>query len=326
MPTGPSRQALGCGAMGTHRRAALAWCAVASLLAGCRAHGARAAGAGAEGAGGAPAPAASSVEGLTATLRRYRQDDVEGRIQIQVTNASGSDVVLDELQLRWPGWSEVPPVAGPTLLSPGRIVDLPIPVGMALCTNGAGFEISVPDPAAAVAVATAAVDGGPPQPVTIAVRDERGVLEGLYRPACEERALGELAELSFGTGWAGTTSEGRPAVSGVLRIVRHGGGARTVVLRQMTGTVLLDVEPAAPAGQGGPWAVLRGGEAVVELPVVLRQSGDCRPHALAESKHTFFLKATVEVDGGPTLQLYVRPDAEDEPVLLAMINRACGVG
>ena len=88
----------------------------------------------------------------------------------------------------------------------------------------------------------------------------------------------------------------------------------------------MSIEPLEPPAPGEPWLTLAPNDAEAERPVALVQSGDCRPHALAESKHTFFLRATVSVEGGPTLVVYVRPDADDEAQLLALINRSCGVG
>ena len=279
-----------------------------------------------------PTPASTSTttiavspEGLSATLERYREDDSTGVIQIQVANRSDAVVVLDQVQLRWAGFTERPARSGPVQLWAGQVLDIPVPGGTAVCPPWAGFDVVLPGGPVEVA-ALAAFDGAAPVRVVIPVSDVRGVLRRLYVPACQEQALAATATVSFGPVWTDTAIDGRPAATGVLRLHRTGRSGPAVRVVEVLGTVLLRVDPIEAPAQGEPWLTLGSTDGGAELPVALLQSGDCRPHALAESKHTFFLRAAVAVEGGPTLTVYVRPDADDEGQLLRLINRACGVG
>jgi hypothetical protein len=195
-------------------------------------------------------------------------------------------------------------------------------VGAVVCRRPLRFDVVVPG-AAAHAVVQATFAGAAPAPVEIPVTDVRGVLERLYRPACQAEKLADTVAIGFGPDWSYLSLDGRPAAQGTLRMQRTN-GEEAVVIRQLLGTVLLDASPVPAAV--GPLLSLPAGAREAETPIVLTQSGDCRAHALAESKHTFFLRAVVAVEPDIEVVLYVQPDTDDQPQLLQMINRSCGVG
>jgi hypothetical protein len=59
---------------------------------------------------------------------------------------------------------------------------------------------------------------------------------------------------------------------------------------------------------------------------MVTQSGNCQPHALAESKHTFLLSAVVAVGDGEPVAIVVIPDDSAKRQLGRLINRAGGTG
>jgi hypothetical protein len=322
------------------RRRAVALLAVAGLVGACRADGpSTATGPGARPPAGATsiegrdadgrttAPPSSttvvvSPEGLAATLERYREDDSTGQMQIQVTNTTERSVELTAVRFAWSAMAEQPPTTKVHHLWPGQTLDVPVPVGAVRCSRPLRFDVVVPpDPAHAIALAT--FDGAAPAEVELPVTDVRSVLERLYRPACQGEKLAETATIAFGPQWTDTTLDGKPAAQGVLHL-RRTNGIEPVVIRELLGTVLLDAAPVPAAS--GPLLRLPAGSPEASTGIVLTQSGDCRAHALAESKHTFFLRAVVEVEPDVELVLYVQPELDDQPQLLQMINRACGVG
>ncbi len=265
---------------------------------------------------------AFTEDGLGATLERYREDDVPNRVQIQANSTASGPVSLKNLRLVWPGFTEMQPAPGIYTVAPGQVVDLPVPVGEPICSVPPKLTEAVPTQGA-VAAATAQFGAGPPVAVRIPITDTRGVLPRLYVPACRVEAVRYSATISFGSTWSDTDFEGEPAAAGTLRIERNS-GTDPVVISEIRGSVLLRFRPEKPPS--GTLVALAAGETVSEAPVLLVQSGDCRPHALADSKHTFFLAAVVKIGDAPEAIIDIFPDAASQLQLTGMINLSCGVG
>jgi hypothetical protein len=119
-----------------------------------------------------------------------------------------------------------------------------------------------------------------------------------------------------------TEYEGVPASTGTLRIVRKN-SSEAISISEIRGSVLLRFRPEKPPS--GTLVSLAVGEQVAEVPVLLVESGDCRPHAIADSKHTFFLPAVVTIANNPPAVIDVMPDPKSQVQLSAMINRSCGL-
>ena len=265
---------------------------------------------------------AFTEDGLGATLERYREDDVPNRVQIQANSIAAGPVSLTKLALVWPGFVERPPSAGAYTVAPGQVVDLPVPLGEPICSDPPEITEDVPGQTA-FAVGTAQFGIEPPAEIRIPITDVRGVLGRLYVAACRVEAVRHTATISFGPTWTDTEFEGQPAAAGSLRIERNRGTA-PVVISVIRGSVLLRFRPEKPPS--GTLVAMGAGEAHASVPLLLVQSGDCRPHALADSKHTFFLAAVVRIGDAPEAIIDIFPDAPAQLQLTRMINKSCGVG
>ena len=263
---------------------------------------------------------AASPEGLSATLERYREDDLTNALQIQVVNGSGRTIELTSLQLVWPGLREQPPVTTPHAMSAGQIADLPVAAGEAICSDPPRLNERLPE-SGALALATVSIDGSALATVKIPITDTRHVLERVYVPACRVQSVAYNATVAFDTTWTDIELDGKAAVAGTLRLTRNKGD-EPIVIDEITRTVLLQFRAAQPTS--GPLLTLAAGQQEATVPVVLTESGDCRPHAIAESKHTFFLPASLRVGDVP-VSIYIIPAATSQPQILTMINKFCGL-
>jgi hypothetical protein len=263
---------------------------------------------------------ASTAEGLAATLERYREDDVTNVVQIQVVNGSDRTIEVTSLQLVWPGMRDQPPVTTPHVLSAGQLADLPVPAGEWICSDPPRLDEHLPA-ARAFAAATVSFDGGRPTTVMIPITDTRHVLDRVYIPACQVESVAYNATVAFDPSWTDIELDGKPAVAGVLRMTRNHGN-QAVVVDEIGRSVLLQFRPATPTN--GPLLTLAADQQQVSVPVVLTESGECRPHALADSKHTFLLPASLHLGTTPVV-IYVIADTASQPQILTMISKSCGL-
>lgn len=309
------------------RTAAIAIVAVAAAAAGSASCGS---GTGAEPVPSAPATAAGGTttlaangDGLAATLEQYRSDLVTDQLMVQVVHRGPRAVRLSALRLVWPGLEPVPPSRRSDLVSPGQTVDLPIDFGESVCASPPrGDEPPPAEPAVAEATATWA-DTGETTTVRIPVTDTRRILARVYPPSCRRQSVTSAAAPSWEPAWTDVTlADGRPGLAGTLRLDRRL-GTDPVRITAVAGSVLLTVTPAP--GAGGPLLVLDPAADAARLPVVIAQSGNCAPHALAESKQTFLLPVTFVVGDRPDVVVDVVPDDASKARLNAMINHSCGV-
>jgi hypothetical protein len=266
-------------------------------------------------------PLAFTADGLAASLERYREDDVPNRIQIQVTSRAVGLVQLSELRLISPAFGELAASTRSFSVSPGQRVDLPVQLGPANCSNPPVIGENPPS-GSSFAVGKLSVGDAPPNDVRIPITDIRRVVERLFAPACNVQAIAYKATVEFGPVWTDTEFEGQPAAAGTLRIVRNK-GTEAITITEIRGSVLLRFKPEKPPS--GTLVTLAEGQQIAEVPVLLVESGDCRPHAIADSKHTFFLPAVVNVGASATAIIDVMPDPASQIQLSQMINRSCGL-
>ena len=267
---------------------------------------------------------AVTPDGLAATLEQYREDQITKTIQIQVVNRSTRTVRLSELRLTWPGLTATAVGPRSELVGPGQVLDLPVPLGDAVCGDPPRADAPVPA-SVAIASATLVWEGASAAPVSIPITDTRGVLARVYRPDCQRQSVEYAASVAFDPEWIdATTPDGRPAALGTLRLHRRH-GSDPVTVTQINGSVLLSIATVIPPAADAPLLRLAGDATDATLPVMLTESGRCEAHALAESKHTFFLPVGLAVDAAPVVLIDVIPDDAAKVQLLKMINRSCGV-
>ena len=262
------------------------------------------------------------LDGLTAILWQYREDEIQGLLSVKTTNRSASTVTLEDLHLQWPGLTDAPPLARPTQFAPGVTFDLRVRVATAVCGDPPTLERPIPS-GDAVAIGRAAVDGAAPVEIAIPIDDEAGILPKIYRRSCRDQRLAWAAELRFGDRWTPTTTpSGGPAVAGTLELRRRQSDERLAITR-INGSVLLSIDAASA---GDPVAILEPGEQAVSVPILVSQSGNCSAHALIESKKTFIIPIGFAIGDDEPTDYVVTFDVPARDVINPMINESCGLG
>jgi hypothetical protein len=262
------------------------------------------------------------IAGVTATLEQYREDEIAGLISVQTTNGSSSTVQFSDLRLEWDGLSTEAPSERSTQLGPGVTFDIRVRQGDAVCGTPPDAR-GAPPPGAPLAVGHAAVDGGPPELITVPIEDRRSVLPRVYQISCQAQRLTWAADLHFGSDWTPTTTAaGKPAVLGTIELRRNESDDPIVVTR-VDGSVLLRISPVEPSD---PVAVMAPDQQAATIPIVVEQSGNCSAHALAESKKTFIIPIGVGIGDEDPAADVITFDAPAKQLLTQLINASCGVG
>jgi len=232
---------------------------------------------------GAPGPAVApppttierTAAGLGATLQQWRDDEVAGRFQVRVDNATGSDLMVDSIVVEWAGFAAPTRSEPRYLVGDGTRVDLAVALPAARCSDPPSFDEALP-PGPPVVV----VNGTERVPIT----DVRHVLDRVHERSCTQQAIAHRATVAFGPDWELVEDGGDPVLRGDLVVAPR--STSSVALRGMNGSVLLSIEPEdglAPAGD--------------RVPVLVGRGGRCDPHALGDSKQTYVFDLALVVDG-----------------------------
>jgi len=269
-------------------------------------------------------PATPNELGLRAVVDQFREDEILHLLQVRVTNTSQSKVRITSVQLVWPGMTVVAPTPRSDLLSPGQTLDVPISYGVAVCSQTPpGIDESPPDAPAVAAATVKPGDSGPGVATQIPIADQLHIFNRIFGPSCRDQRVQDAATITFGPTWTEVTEDGVPGLAGTI-IVERNHGDKPVALTDMRGSVLLSVHATRESSTA--LLTLQPGTARREIPIVIVESGNCFPHALAESKKTFILPAEVSLDGEPPLVYELTIDTADRSQFGAMINESCGVG
>ena len=263
-----------------------------------------------------------TVPGLTGILEQYREDEILNLMQVKATNRSSSSVDILDLRLDWPGITGNEPLSRGVLLPPGQRFDIPINAGRAVCSDPPGAD-ERPPPGRVLALGRASIDGGAPVQIAIPIVDSGKILPKFFPLSCRDQRVQWAAKVSFGTTWTNTTTkDGAPAVRGSVEM-RRNHSTEPITLVQLNGSVLLNLVDLSPSE---PVAVLEAGRDALSIPILVKQSGRCEPHELAESKKTFLIVLGVAIGDEPPIGDEVAFDIPTRVLLGKMINESCGVG
>ena len=307
--------------------------AVAVLALLCACGGAAPAGTVPATTGGTVAPTLPAGE-LAVVPIQYRDDEVAGRMQLEVVNGTADTLHVVAVQFAWAGFTtEV--VERQNAVAPGQRVDFPVPVPPASCHGDGGDggdggddgndgDAAMPDVRTAVARLTLA--GGDVREVP--VFDIRGVAAALYRRDCERQVVASAVTMEW-TGLARVEVDGRPMTAGALTLTR-GAAAGDVAVLQIGSTITYLVVPAtaAPpatppaAPPAAPLVVLPAGTTSVSLPVVFEE-GRCDAHALAEAKQPFRFVLQVDLGDGIVHPYILEPPAGQQEAMRATVFDGC---
>lgn len=249
----------------------------------------------------APAPATPSLD---VVLVQQRGDIAVDRVQLRVTNTSASPASLTAASFSSPvldgpaDWD----AQRPTILDPGRTVDLPVLLPAIRCTDGA-------DPPEA----TLTVDGAP---ATVTLTDTLDVLGRESATACDREDLASVVRVTATAATLG--ADHSIALRLAVEPARTGEGAAELVA--LRGTVLLRFAAGAEAPLNV--TVAAGDEpSSIDVTVVPQR---CDAHAIAEDKVGTLFDLVARVDGREVVVPLERSkDVAD--ALLVLTARVCGL-
>jgi len=249
---------------------------------------------------------------LDAGVRQYREDEAAGVLQIQLRNVGEEPMRVETLRLAWDGLEPTPDATPHYPLGAGVTVDLPVPIGRAVCHDGAGD-----DPSAATAVVGVTRADGQPATLAVAVTDGFEVLARLHERMCTQQEVTDAVDIASGDTFTATPGAEPPAAAGSLVLTRRNDATDEITVTKLTdGGVLLDMSAASPVVTLGPGDHTANGE------VTVVSSGRCDAHALGESKKTYEFRAELEIGGEPHVVDLQIPLAA-QPALKDVIDRTC---
>ncbi len=226
---------------------------------------------------------------IDAGIRQYREDEAAGVLQIQLHNVSQEAMRVTTLRLSWDGLEPSPDATPDYPLAPGVIVDLPTPLGRAVC------RAEESDPAAATAVVGVTHADGSPGTLTAPVTDGFDVLDRVHTRLCNQQSVTDNYDIAFSDEFTPDPDAAPPVATGTLTITRRPGGEgdddEVVVERIVDAGVLLNMTADSPV------LTLAAGATTASGVVTVKSSGRCDAHALADSKTTYKFTAVMTIAG-----------------------------
>jgi hypothetical protein len=278
------------------RRAAIALAAATALLAACG---------GAEptskASSSAPQPpeAVPAVPGIEAEIVRLRTDEaIGGQVQVRLTDTGDTPFTVTAVALRSPGFAAEPMKAITAEYAPGRVIDLPVPLGDPVCD-------AAPVPTAAD-LTIVRPDGAVDQVQVPAAAD---VLELIHSEECAVLAVTAAVDIAVTD-----LHDDGDTLAGSLTLTRRK-GTEPVTATRLSRSVL--IEPTADL----PLEV--AGDEDSASTTVSFTPASCDPHVLAETKkpYVFPLGVTVGDDREVPVDLPLDQAARDQ--LAALVQRVC---
>lgn len=259
-------------------------------------------------------PPQAITAGLTVDPGQYRDDVVTDRLQLRVTNRSGSLIELSGVQLMWAGLTTAP-AAHTLMIGDGQRVDLPVPVGTAVCSIDGMATGAAPSINDARAVLTLA-DGSTQVAV---VDDADGTLTNLFDAACQRQMIAEQITVEF-TDVDVIDIDGRP-VSVADLTLRRRRAAGTIAVRSAGGTIPFRLHfPNVVAGD--PILRLAAGDDRASVGAQFLE-GRCDAHAVAEAKQPFRFVLQIDLGDGISRPFVVEPDPSHHEAMLGVAAKGC---
>lgn len=250
---------------------------------------------------GATAPQVPAVPGIEAEAVRLRTDEaVGGRVQVRITNTGTAPFTVTAVVIDSPGSAPVPAPGTSATYAPGQTIDLPTPVGAAVCdaaTEPAAARLTVVRP-----------DG--------AVEELRVPLAGdglarVHREECAVAAVAEVVEVAL----TDLTADG-DRLSGAVVLTRRSGD-EPVEVTALARSVLVEPVPADELP-----VALTPDRAELRLPVTF-EPATCDPHVLAEAKKPYVFPLTVVVGEREAVPVDLPVDDGQRAMLQELVDRVC---
>lgn len=249
--------------------------------------------------------ATASVE-----LVQYRRDEVNGTIQVSLTNRGAGPLRVDRVALAVPGFDTPGPVTVDATVPPRQTVDLRTSYGRPRC----GGERPAPGPAVVRLWLSAGGTAG--REVRLAPGGASAdLLARIMARECLAARLEREVALRFGPTWRQETVAGAVRLHGTL-VARLADGASPRDLTQLAGTVIYDLAPE-PSAARRPLARLDAGRRTASVPVVVSLSR-CDGHARGETKKPYAFLVWLAEPGGEEQSVVVPVSAADRARLQAV--------
>jgi hypothetical protein len=247
-----------------------------------------------------PEPAAAPrVPGIEAEAVQLRTDAaVGGRVQVRITATGEDPFTVTSVALDSPGFEAQPAVAVSTEFEPGRVIDLPVPLGAVRCDVA-------PEPAAAELTVARGEEAAEELRVPLAAE----VLGRLHTAGCAAEALEEVVAVEVGD----LRPDGEELV-GRLSLNRRSGTGEVRAVR-IARSVLMAVEAELP--------LVLAGDAQEVAGEVRFTPATCEPHVLAETKQPFTFPLGIERDGQDEVVLDLPVTDEVRAQLQDLVDRVC---
>ncbi|TFV86474.1 hypothetical protein [Blastococcus sp. CT_GayMR16] len=248
----------------------------------------------------ASASAVPTVPGIEAEIVRLRTDEaIGGQVQVRLTDTGDTPFTVTSVALRSPGFAPEPPTSITAEYAPGRVIDLPVPYGGAVCDA---------PPVPAVAEVTVGRPNGAVEQLEVPAAGE--VLKLIHAEECA--VLGVTAVV--GIAITDLHEEGDTLV-GALTLTRRK-GTEPVVASRLERSVLLQANaPGLPLELGGDEQVASA--AVTFVPA------NCEPHVLSETKKPFVFPLSVTVGSGDEVPVDLPIEEPVRDQLTALVQRVC---
>lgn len=242
-----------------------------------------------------PGASARQLVGVQASVYQSRLDVVASQLEVQLTNGSDTGFTVLGLSLESSGFeSPMTSQLSNISIGSGRVVDLPVLLGPAVCTGGR-LEHTVR--------LDYVLDDGQVGTLTVPADDQGGRIVDLHDAECFEQEVNDLATLSI-TGLPEVRTLGEALVADLVVEVTPGGGPGVLELVRVRNTTLLqlidpDTGERRPEGRQLdlmlPDAIR--GEAAPHSVVLTVVPARCDAHAVAEDKQGTRFRFDVELDG-----------------------------
>lgn len=202
-------------------------------------------------------------------------------MEVALENTGPTDVVVERLGVRIPGFRSGGPVPKDSLIPPAQVVNLPWTYGTVRC--GDTGAPSVGRPVVTVRVHT---DRDPvARTVRLVAKDPGGLLQGIAARTCTVERLRREVDLRFGDDWRPEQTPRGVVLHGTLQARLMTGQPKTITAMQ--GAIMYGLRPDVSAGPAPePLAVLTPGQPEALIPVEA-YAARCDPHTIGEIKKPY---------------------------------------
>lgn len=265
---------------------------------------------------GVAATAAPHLPGLTASVDQSRMDVADHQVKARLTNDSGTGLTVRRLSLESTGFASpmTSPLSG-IVVGSGRVVDLPVPLGPAVCSGGSlRHEVHL----------DYALDDGTGGTVVLPATDAEGRIGDLHSAECFAAEAETVAGLTL-VGPPEVRELDVALVADLSVEVTPRDGTGTLELVRVRNTTLLQlVDPVTGERQpdGYPVGVTVSGDEAPSDLVLTVVPARCDAHAVAEDKQGTRFRFDVRLDGREGTVAVPAPP-ELTTALYDVVQRAC---